>query len=82
MSGYPGFQRLLEKQENGPLVPRRQGLVPAPAAQPRFGLVICQTFLTTEMQTYLCDSDIQQSTLLPLTIRDDQIKQRPLIVGA
>ena len=30
--------------KSGPLVPRRQGLVTTPAAQPRFGIVICQTF--------------------------------------
>ena len=32
------------KTENGPLV-LRQGLVPLPTVQPRFGIVICQAFL-------------------------------------
>ena len=32
-------------RKTGPLVPQRQGLVPAPAAQPASDIVICETFL-------------------------------------
>ena len=56
----------LEKRKTGPLVPRRQGLVPAPAAQPRFDMIIRRAFWTLGMQksstTVTSDGlDLQQS---------------------
>ena len=59
---HPGFQKSLEKRKTGPLVPLRRGLVPEPAAQPRFGIVICQFIFRQLKCKHLYNSDMREPT--------------------
>ena len=73
----------LKKRKNG-AVTRRQGLVPIHAAQPRLGILICQTFLHN-WNANVPLRQRQPTALQPLTVKGDQTineKQQPLVLRA